>query len=128
MNTLQFKDIVRQDTALAQIGTLLLFNNHQDPAHLQRRKQQRAISDDMLQLAVAYGTQRNFNQGAIAFTLTDRSLHKTAYRKFVDRLRGLTVICHRTLQGYEVHTAYWDYKIKSKSVKTSESAPNYVFM
>lgn len=111
------QQLISQDFNLTEIENLTPFLNQRDPNHLARRQQQRAINDDTIELAIAYGMKRFFSNGAIAYTLTDRCLQDTPYFKFVDQLRGLTVICQPGVQGLEIHTAYWDFKIKARVSK-----------
>ena len=55
--------------------------------HLQRRQQQRAITNDMIQIAIAYGQKRFDHHGSTIYTLSDRLL-KSPYAKFTNALRG----------------------------------------
>jgi hypothetical protein len=121
------KQLIENDPKLNSIRPLSRFNSYFDPTHLERRQQQRAIPEQLIKVAIAYGMKRIFRKNAIAFSLTDRALLNTPYCKFVDKLRGLTVICTPVDDGYAVHTVYWDSAIKSKSVKFQNESLKYTF-
>lgn len=80
---------------------------------MQRRQQQRAINNAMIQVALMYG-RTSFNKGAMIFTLSDRALEQTPYAKFTDVLRGLTVVCLQAPSDPQILTAYWHEQIKRK--------------
>jgi hypothetical protein len=81
--------------------------------HLQQRKQQRAINDDMIKVALTYG-RKEYSYGALQFTLTDRSLNHTPYAKVMDALRGLRVVCSQDFPTPEIITAYWHNETKQR--------------
>jgi hypothetical protein len=75
--------------------------------------QQRAISWDMVKLAIAYGRFEYFSQ-AETWTLLDKSLVYTPYIGFVDRLRGLRIIAanYSFNENFKIITAYWAYDLR----------------
>lgn len=82
--------------------------------HVQKRKQQRGITHEMIKIAVAYGV-KSWAFGQIKYTLTDRSLENTVYEKHLDKLRGLSVIGDRqTDNRCSILTTYWDTTIRSR--------------
>ena len=105
----QIANIAQNDPEVQAIGTISAWRLAKDPDHLQRRQQQRAIPDFMLQIAMAYGIKR-YNKGAARYTLTDRKLAKSPYAKYTQELRGLSVVCNAKSTS-EVSTAYWNKKI-----------------
>lgn len=86
-----------------------------DPNHAIRRMQQRAISEDAIQIALQYG-QKTYSHGRQCFTLTDRILLKTPYAKRCDKLRGLCVVVGST---GDVVTVKWKFTVTAKSPKLS---------
>jgi hypothetical protein len=73
MNThKQIQQIAATDELLDQAIAITPIRNSKDLNHLQRRQQQRAISNDMIRVAIAYGQQRSDRHGAIVYTLSDR--------------------------------------------------------
>jgi len=85
-----------------------------DLNHLERRQQQRAISNDMIRVAIAYGQQRFDRRGAIIYTLSDRKLKCSPYAKFTDALRGLQVICLQKFPDTQILTTYWNFDTKRR--------------
>jgi len=63
----------------------------QDSDHGRRRSQQRAISEEFIQIALLLG-QVEYVARAKTYTLTDRQLSETKFSKFLDELRGLRII------------------------------------
>jgi hypothetical protein len=105
--------IVETDGHKSEIGSLLTVERWKDTNHLQRRQQQRAISNAMIQVALMYG-HKGFSRGATLYTLNDRSLRETPYYKYIDVLRGLTVVCLAGPPNPEIITAYWNEKTKRR--------------
>ena len=105
--------IVANDDRWSDIGILVCVQRRKDTNHLQRRQQQRAISNVMIQVALMYG-RKGFSRGATVFTLNDRSLRQTPYYKYIDVLRGLRVVCLAGPPNPEIITAYWHEKTKRK--------------
>ena len=103
----QIYRIVQEDANISQLGPLT------ESHHLQQRKQQRAINDDMIKVALTYG-RKEYSYGALHFTLTDRSLHHTPYAKVMDALRGLRVVCSQDCPTPEIITAYWHHQTKQR--------------
>ncbi|MEB3311313.1 MAG: hypothetical protein VKJ02_13890 [Snowella sp.] len=103
----QIYRIVQADDNISKLGLLT------ESKHTKQRKQQRAINEDMIKVALTYGS-KNYSFGAVSFTLTDRNLRHSPYAKVTDALRGLRVICQSTEQSVEVITAYWDTKTKQR--------------
>ena len=70
MNThKQIQQIAATDELLDQAIALTPIRKPKDLNHLQRRQQQRAISNDMIRVAIAYGQQRSDRHGAIVYTI-----------------------------------------------------------
>lgn len=103
--------IVKDDDHTREIGTLISVQRRKDLNHLQRRQQQRAISNSMIQVALTYGC-KGFSRGALIFTLNDRNLKGTPYYKYIDVLRGLRVVCLAGPPNPQILTAYWHEKTK----------------
>lgn len=102
----QISLIVESDRNKEKIGTLKAASRKKDSNHLQRRQQQRAITNAMILVALMYG-KRRFHKGAMIFTLCDRTLQQSPYAKYSDVLRGLTVVCVADSSTPEILTAYW---------------------
>jgi hypothetical protein len=109
----QIRLILESDANTNKIGTLKIAPRNKDSNHLQRRQQQRAISNAMIQVALMYG-RKHYNKGAVIFTLNDRNLRQTPYFQFTDALRGLRVVCQTKLPGFQVLTAYWHEETKRR--------------
>ncbi len=109
----QISQLVQQDDNISEIGLLKAFYSNRDANHLQRRQQQRAINPNMIKIALTYGAKEH-SHGAVRFTLTDRILNHSPYKKVADCLRGLRVVCKPTETEIEVITAYWHYETKKR--------------
>jgi hypothetical protein len=105
--------IVESDTNKNKIGTLKIAPKHKDSNHVQRRQQQRAISNTMIQVALMYGRKHHY-KGAVIYTLTDRILRQSPYFRFTDTLRGLRVVCQNQLPNFQLLTAYWHEETKRR--------------
>lgn len=107
MNTqAKIKRLVQADGRRRQIEPITAAKPKKDRNHVQRRQQQRAISDSMIEVALMYG-KKHHNRGAILYILGDRSLKRSPYAQFTDVLRGLTVVCEQQATTPHVLTAYW---------------------
>lgn len=109
----QLSQLINSDDIIKTLPRLEAFCSAKDSNHLNRRLQQRAISWDMVKLALAYGKQQ-YHSGATTWTLLDKSLEYTPYARFIDKLRGLRIIAanspsDRTLK---LSTAYWAYDLR----------------
>jgi hypothetical protein len=114
MNTKeQLSLIVESDSNKTKISTLRIAPKHKDSNHLQRRQQQRAINNTMIQVALMYGRKHHY-KGAVIYTLTDRILRQTPYFRFTDTLRGLRVVCQNQLPEFQLLTAYWHEETKRR--------------
>lgn len=109
----ELSQMLKNDTKVDQLVQMTPVTKPNDPNHLQRRQQQRAISNDMIKIAIIYG-HRQFSHGALTFTLTDRNLRTTPYYRFIDALRGLRVVCIKGLPNPQILTAYWHQKTRHK--------------
>lgn len=109
----QLSLIVESDSNKHKIGTLKIAPKHKDSNHVQRRKQQRAINNAMIQIALMYG-RKHFYKGAVIYTLNDRILKQTPYRHFIDFLRGLRVVCLNGLPNPNILTTYWHSETKRR--------------
>ena len=115
MNThKQIQQIAATDDRLDPESNFPPIRKTKDLNHLQRRQQQRAISNDMIRVAIAYGQKRFDHHGAIVYTLSDRLLKHSPYSKFTDTLRGLQVICLQSLNNYQILTTYWNFETKRR--------------
>jgi len=88
------KKILATDINKNKIQSLDAVHRQKDWNHLQRRQQQRAIDNTMIQITLLYGFKK-FHKGATTYTLNDRSLKRTRYAKYIDILRGLKVVCEQ---------------------------------
>jgi hypothetical protein len=95
------------------IVNLKIASRPKDKNHLQRRQQQRAINNVMIQIALLYG-RRHFNKGAEIYTLKDRSLQQSPYAQFTDVFRGLRVVCLKGLPNPQILTVYWHQRTKRR--------------
>ena len=102
----QIEQLVQVDTYMSRMGTFTIAHKAKDWNHLQRRQQQRAISEAMIKVALRYGKKR-YDRGALVYTLSDRNLQRSPYAKFTDALRGLTVVCLQNPTTPQILTAYW---------------------
>ena len=109
----QLNLIVESDSNKYKIGTLRIAPRNKDSNHVQRRQQQRAISNAMIQVALMYGHKHHY-KGAVIYTLTDRILKQTPYFRFTDTLRGLRVVCQNQLPQFQLLTAYWHEETKRR--------------
>lgn len=117
MNTQkQLNQIFQSDENKYKVGSLKQKFRFQDPEHTQRRKQQRAINETMMKIALLYG-EKDFHGNDIRVTILDKNLRNTIYAKFIDKLRGLRVIWKGELNNPEIITVYWDFKTKATSRK-----------
>jgi hypothetical protein len=105
--------IVETDSNKDKIGTLRIAHRNKDSNHVQRRQQQRAINNTMIQVALMYGRKHHY-KGAVIYTLTDRILRQTPYFRFTDTLRGLRVVCQNQLPEFQLLTAYWHEETKRR--------------
>jgi hypothetical protein len=115
MNThKQIQQIAATDDLLDQAIAYTPICKSKDLNHLERRQQQRAISNDMIRVAIAYGQQRFDRHGAIIYILSDRKLQCSPYAKFTDALRGLQVICLHNSPDIQILTTYWNFDTKRR--------------
>lgn len=84
-----------------------------DLNHVERRRQQRAISEEMICIAICYGYKKRI-RGANTFTLTDKTLRGSPYEKYTDALRGLRVVGHSNGYYIRIQTCYWSWDIKNR--------------
>ena len=90
------------------------YSKEKDQIHVQKRKQQRAITDEMIKIALIYGL-KSWTYGKVKYVLTDRCLKSTLYYPFLDKLRGLTVIGDRQFNSEcSILTTYWDTQVRSR--------------
>lgn len=85
-------------------------STHAHTRHSARRGQQRAISQEHIDIALAHGRPSQ-SHGDTSYTLDDRTLQHTPYSRRADRLRGLTVVL--TSDG-KLRTVKWDYRIRRR--------------
>lgn len=109
----QLSQLISTDNLINSLPTITIFSTVKDHNHFNRRLQQRAINWDMIKLAIAYG-QFEYHSQAKTWTLLDKNLKYTPYKKFINKLRGLRIIavnscCEDTLK---LSTAYWTYDLR----------------
>lgn len=109
--------MIEGDSNTEAIGLLGAVHCRKDLNHLERRQQQRAISNAMITVALTYG-KKTFSRGALVYTLNDRSLERTPYAKFIDVLRGLRVVCLIGPPDPKILTAYWHEETKRRASKS----------
>lgn len=109
----QISLILESDANKNKISTLKIAPKQKDSNHVQRRQQQRAINNTMIQVALMYG-RKHFYKGAVIYTLNDRILRQTPYFRFTDALRGLRVVCQNQLPDFQLLTAYWHEETKRR--------------
>lgn len=106
----KLKQLVKHDSDIA--FDFIRVINDKDPNHVKRKQQQRAISDEAILVCLKHGVKKR-TFGDLSFTLTDRSLADTKYSKYVDKLRGLTVIGNWERSTFFLITTFWNFNIKS---------------
>ena len=104
------------ETTPQTVGSIIAVQRSKDLNHLERRQQQRAITNDMMKVALIYG-EKGFSRGAVIFTLNDRILQWTPYYKFIDVLRGLRVVCLSGPPNPKILTAYWHEETRRRARK-----------
>ena len=109
----ELRKLMADDHNIVSPDNLTIFHSPKDSNHFMRRLQQRAISWDMVKLAIAYG-KFQYHSNAKTWTIFDHCLIYTRYAKFIDKLRGLRIIamsspCEHTLN---LLTAYWAYDLR----------------
>ena len=109
----QISLILKSDSNKTKISPLRIAPKHKDSNHVQRRQQQRAINNAMIQVALMYGRKHHY-KGAVIYTLNDRILKQTPYRHFTDALRGLRVVCLDGLPNPQILTSYWHSETKRR--------------
>ena len=107
------QQLSKLDTKLNDLQYMFIESNH-DPLHIERKQQQRAITDTAISICLCYGNKKRAIK-AWNYTLTDRSLKDTPYKKHKDSLRGLTIIGNWEDNVFYIITAYWDFNIKKKN-------------
>jgi len=113
MNThKQIQQIAANDDRLTSKVDFTPICKSKDHNHLQRRQQQRAITSEMMQIAIAYGQKHYDHRGATIYTLRDRQLKYSPYAKFTNALRGLQVICILGQPTLRVITTCWHFDTK----------------
>lgn len=113
MNSLEQLDIlVAADSKINDIK-IHIVSNEKDILHVERKQQQRAITNSMILIALNYGRKsRSFQD--LSYALLDRNLLNTEYEKYLDKLRGLTIIGNWDKSEFHIITCYWDFLIKSR--------------
>lgn len=109
--THELHQLLTDDTKIETLPNFFLAGTLDDPNHTKRRMQQRAISNDMVELALLYGKKEYYSH-AKTFTILDKTLKHTPYHKFIDSLRGLRVIGLETARGLKVMSVYWAWNLR----------------
>lgn len=104
--------LVKADSIIKYNSIKILFNE-KDPLHVKRRKQQRAIDDNMILIALYYGRKERTHNN-ISYTIIDRCLMGTEYEKYLSKLRGLTIIGIWENDKFFLITSFWNFIVKSK--------------
>ncbi len=109
--THELHQLLTDDSRTDSLPEFFLSGSISDPNHTKRRMQQRAISTDMIELALLYGKQEYYSH-AKTYTILDKTLKNTPYQRFVDKLRGLRVIALETARGLKVTSVYWAWNLR----------------
>jgi hypothetical protein len=109
--TQQIRQLLGQDSNLSNLPKFVLSGSPADPDHTTRRMQQRAIAIEMIEVALLYGKCEQCNH-ATTYTILNKTLRKTPYEKFVDKLRGLRVIAQEGPIALEVTSVYWAWDLR----------------
>lgn len=107
----ELHQLLTDDTKVETLPNFFLSGTTTDPDHTKRRMQQRAISTDMIELALLYGKQE-YHSRAKTYTILDKTLKHTPYSKFIDKLRGLRVIALETARELQVTSVYWAWDLR----------------
>lgn len=113
MNRKALQELVEMDIKCVAAQKFFVASRQGNPRHLPARQQQRVISSEMILVALAYGVRERTHKD-LSFTLTDRSLRHTKFFPFIERLRGLRVVCLQRNPSPIIRTVHWDFKVKSK--------------
>jgi len=109
----QFKQLVNTDEKVVR-GKLPVLQKSNDPDHYERRKQQRAITEQMVTLCLSYGEKKRI-RGALTYTILDKNLKDTRYQKYLSELRGLRVVLNKLNEdSLGIHTVYWVDSVRKK--------------
>lgn len=115
-------DLLAADPNKQKLRPIRFIEKDKDPNHVERRHQQRAISEVMVQICLLYGAKK-WIHGALTYTLSDRSLFNTPYYRHIELLRGLRVVC---LEGdnysdqFYILTVCWFFEFKKKKINIYE--------
>lgn len=110
------KSIILEDERIKKIKSYQVLEKPKDPSHFERRKQQRAITEEMISLCIAYGQMKRVRK-AITYSILDKSLIGTPYIKYIESLRGLRVVLDLMDDNSNelgILTVYWLDKVKKK--------------
>jgi len=112
MNAL-LKQLIQTDEKVLCSKRYKALEKDKDPGHFERRKQQRAITEEMIQLCITYGEKKRI-RGALTYTLLDKNLKNTNYKKYLEKVRGLRVVLNqlKDSDSLGIHTVYWVDKVK----------------
>ena len=121
MNDLKLKQLIETDERIVSISHYKVLRKENDPDHYERRQQQRAISEEMISLCLAYGEKKRI-RGALTYTILDKNLKSTKYKKYLSELRGLRVVLNRLNKEDSVkkpseigiQTVYWVDEVKKR--------------
>ena len=107
------QSLVERDSKIAHIPQFILGGTDLDLNHTQRRMQQRAISSNMISVALAYG-KNEFHSKAKTWTLLDKCLKNTPYESLTEHLRGLRVIggLDSLQEQIFITTVYWSFDLR----------------
>lgn len=107
------KELILADERVISSKRYSTLQKDKDPEHYERRKQQRAITEEMVQLCITYGEKKRI-RGALTFTLLDKNLKHTNYNKYLEKVRGLRVVLNQldNNSALGIHTVYWVDKVK----------------
>lgn len=108
------KELIATDTKI-KVKDFYVVVNEKDPNHLERKQQQRAISNDYILIAINYGV-KSYTYNDIAYTITDRCLIGTIYEDLIEYLRGVRVVGYwgDNKTRFYVRTALWSFEVKTR--------------
>jgi hypothetical protein len=109
----QLKQLILADEKIIK-NKFDVLRKDKDPEHYERRKQQRAITEEIVHLCLAYGEKKRI-RGALTYTILDKNLKSTIYNKYLEKVRGLRVVLNNIDNiNVGIHTVYWVDKVKKK--------------
>lgn len=114
----QLKQLIETDEKVISTKHFKVLRKDNDPTHFERRQQQRAISEELISLCLAYGEKKRI-RGALTFTILDKNIKRTPYEKYLSDIRGLRVVLNKLadeegVSELGIHTVYWVDSVRKK--------------